>query len=191
MQWNSYRPSEKTPRGRPVPKGIVSINDTTGAMRIGDGRTLLDDLEDVGSNADVSGFRVVTYDVHVADKIALHAGVVIGQIEQGEWPFNISIMVQTAFNGVGNPSIEVGCGGVDDVLSQGLTQVGVVDAAAGGGAAGSGLLTPAAATFPVAQLVAPPGAGLDIVLKLVKGDGTQVASTTGLAHVVLTLGAGY
>jgi hypothetical protein len=195
MQWNSYKASEQTRRDKPVPRGVVAINDTTGAMRIGDGRTLLEDLEDVGASAGgdivVAGFRAIKYDILAANKIALHTGVVIGQLEQGEWPFNLNIMVETAFNGVGGPTVELECGGVSGVLSQGNWDLTAVDGAAAGGAAASGLKTPACATFPVQQYVAPPGAGVDIVLKATKGDGTQLASTVGLAHVVLTVGAGY
>lgn len=48
MQWNSYKSTEKTRRDKPVPNGVISINNVTGEMKVGDGRTLLDDLEVVG-----------------------------------------------------------------------------------------------------------------------------------------------
>lgn len=187
MQWNTYRPSERTRRDKPVPKGFISINDKTGAMRIGDGRTLLDDLESVGGSA----FRAIKYTAHAADKVALHAGVVIGQLQQGEWPFNINVMVETAFDGAGAPILHIDTGGVSGVMSNGPWSVDVVDPPVGGGAAGSGLLTPAAISFPVQQNVAPPGESLDIVLKVVKADESQLASNAGLVHVVLTIGVGY
>lgn len=200
MQWNSYKSTEKTRRDKPVPRGVVSINDTTGAMRIGDGHTLLDDLEDVGggsvSGGGALGIRAVraTY-THATPGI--DAGLVIGTLAYGEKAVGVRVGVEEAWDGLwhGDPSpagIKIGTTEDEDCISGGYFAMDVADAPAD--APWTGLLQ----SFNVDNMdfltsgtgYGPPE-GMDIIVKIDDGEGADALATTGISHVVVFIQAGF
>lgn len=199
MRWNLHKPVERVRSNKVVPRGGLAVNDTTGAMRVGDGHTVLGDLEDIGGDSGgdtvVPGYRVARQTFTPATP-AMEDGVVITTLAYGEKVVGLRVGIEEAWDGLweGEPSpagIKIGTPNDDDAYSGGIFSMEVEDIPAD--VPWTGLLNSNIIDqeyISSATGYAPPE-GIDVIVTIDDGGGNSAMATTGIAHVVLFIQTGF
>lgn len=104
MDWYTYMAKGEARPNAPLGRGIMAVNKKTGAIKMGDGTTLLRDLDEYGgdsgggSSADLGGFRILRGSLYGSDNDVLVAGQPLDTLLHGEHVAQVLHYIVTPFD---------------------------------------------------------------------------------------------